>query len=100
LVEGIPVENLFFNYSTQAADWNNDGINELIYSDSSIPVNSILMRRNGNNLEAVNLIDLLGAKGGVIYFNASNAFNAYMPSNDKPAEFVYASGDKLVQNVK
>lgn len=97
---GVLVRNIYFNYPTQAADWNNDGINELIYSDSSMPVNSILVRFKGDQLEAVSLIDLLQAKGGVTYDSDSNTFNAYMPFNDTASEFVYEPGDKLIQNVK
>ncbi|MBD3921264.1 hypothetical protein H8B09_21025 [Paenibacillus sp. PR3] len=97
LENGIPVQNLYFNYHTWIGDWNHDGIKELVYSDTSIPVNAILVRPKDDQLEAVNLGELLQAKGGILYNNETNTFKAYIPFNDKPAEFVYASGDKLVQ---
>ncbi|GMK39993.1 hypothetical protein PCCS19_30480 [Paenibacillus sp. CCS19] len=100
--DGIPVRNLYFNAHTQLVDWNHDGINELVYTDSGMPIHSILVRFSisGDQLEAVNLAELLQAKGGVIYSSESNTFKAYIPFSDKPAEYAYESGDRLVQNVK
>lgn len=99
LENGIPVQNLFFNYHTQLGDWNRDGINELVYSDTSIPVNTILVRFKNDRLEAVDLGVLLQAKGGVIYNRDTNAFEAYIPFNDKPVEYVYELEDMLVHRI-
>ncbi|PWV98607.1 hypothetical protein DFQ01_1166 [Paenibacillus cellulosilyticus] len=98
--DGVPVQNIYFNFPTQIGDWNHDGQNELVYSDSSMPVNSILVRFQDDKLEAVSLMELLQAKGGVVYDSGTNTFNAYIPSSDKVTSFVFESGDKLVQNIK
>lgn len=94
---GIPVSNLFINYYTQVGDWNRDGVNELVYTDTSIPVNAILVRLKDDQLEAVNLGELLQAKGGILYDKEKSTFKAYMPYDDNPAEYVYEPGDMLVQ---
>ncbi|MWC27854.1 hypothetical protein [Paenibacillus sp. MMS18-CY102] len=74
--DGMPVPLLFLNAPARVADWNGDGMNELLYQEG-MPLDVVLIQRWGGKLISASVGEALHAAKGVSYDDAARRFILY-----------------------